>query len=304
MPFAHVTMSGSSPKRVEANQSPVRPNPVITSSATNSTPNSRHTAACGLEVAGWWREHPAGTDHGLAEERGDAAGPIVLDRGAQRAGVVPRDLRHVLDQLAVARGVRRDPGERGARRVHAVVGLLAPDQHGALGLCAQLPVPAGHLRGGVDRVRAPAGEEDLRALDRCERRHALGERLGGSVREVAECGVRGELAHLGGDRIRDLGASPTDVAVPERGRGIEVAATGVVDRRRRPRRGRASSSRSSRRRACLRTGARSWSCFDGTSGARRPAPGQRGRRIFNRNRGGEVNRGRTRGSRGASARSR
>ena len=44
MPFAHVTISGSSPKREDANQSPQRPNPVITSSATKSTPVSRHTS--------------------------------------------------------------------------------------------------------------------------------------------------------------------------------------------------------------------------------------------------------------------
>jgi hypothetical protein len=41
MPFAHVTMSGSRPNLEDANQSPHRPNPVMTSSATNSTPVSR-----------------------------------------------------------------------------------------------------------------------------------------------------------------------------------------------------------------------------------------------------------------------
>ena len=44
MPLAQVMMSGSSPKRPLANHAPHRPNPVITSSATNSTPVSRHTA--------------------------------------------------------------------------------------------------------------------------------------------------------------------------------------------------------------------------------------------------------------------
>jgi hypothetical protein len=44
MPLAHVMMSGSRPKRFEANQSPVRPNPVMTSSAMNSTSISRHTS--------------------------------------------------------------------------------------------------------------------------------------------------------------------------------------------------------------------------------------------------------------------
>ena len=44
MPFAHVMRSGSRPRRLLANQSPVRPKPVITSSATNSTPVSRQIA--------------------------------------------------------------------------------------------------------------------------------------------------------------------------------------------------------------------------------------------------------------------
>ncbi len=44
MPFAQVTMSGWSSHRELANQSPTRPNPVITSSATNSTPASRQIA--------------------------------------------------------------------------------------------------------------------------------------------------------------------------------------------------------------------------------------------------------------------
>ena len=44
MPFAHVMMSGSSSQRPLANHAPHRPKPVITSSATNSTPVSRHTA--------------------------------------------------------------------------------------------------------------------------------------------------------------------------------------------------------------------------------------------------------------------
>ena len=44
IPFAHVIRSGSRPNRPLANHAPHRPNPVMTSSATNSTPASRHTA--------------------------------------------------------------------------------------------------------------------------------------------------------------------------------------------------------------------------------------------------------------------
>ena len=52
MPFAQVTRSGSIPQRVLANHSPVRPNPVITSSATNSTPVSRQTARASSRYPG------------------------------------------------------------------------------------------------------------------------------------------------------------------------------------------------------------------------------------------------------------
>ena len=44
MPFAHVSRSGSRFHRDDANQSPHRANPVMTSSATNRTPASRQIA--------------------------------------------------------------------------------------------------------------------------------------------------------------------------------------------------------------------------------------------------------------------
>ncbi len=147
----------------EANQSPQRPKP-----GDHLVGDEQHAGVAAdlarrLQVAVRRREHAAGADHGFAEERGDPAGAGPLDRVAQRVGVVPRHLDHVLDQLAVARRVGGDAGERGPGRVHAVVGLLAPDQDRAVGLADELPVAARHLRGGVDRIRAAAGEEHLRA---------------------------------------------------------------------------------------------------------------------------------------------
>ena len=74
MPFAHVIRSGSRPNRPLANHAPPRPNPVITSSATKSTPVSRQTWRARGEVAVGRREDAAGADHRLAEERRDAVG--------------------------------------------------------------------------------------------------------------------------------------------------------------------------------------------------------------------------------------
>ena len=181
-----------------------------------------------LEVALGRGEDAAGPDDRLAEERGHPPGARPVDHGGQRPRVVPRDLLDVLDQLAVASGVGRDPGEGGPRGVHPVVGLLAPDQHRPLGHAPELPVPPRHLRGGVDRVGATAREEDLGSRHRRDRRHALGELGGRAVRDVAERGVGGELRHLRRDGVGDLGAPPAHVAVPERGRGVEVAPPGVV----------------------------------------------------------------------------
>ncbi len=44
-PLARTRMSGRSPQWSAANQRPVRPNPVMTSSATTSTPWRRQTSA-------------------------------------------------------------------------------------------------------------------------------------------------------------------------------------------------------------------------------------------------------------------
>ncbi len=163
MPLANVTTSGSSPKRFEANQSPRATEP-----GDHLVGNEQHAGlaadrASRLEIAGRRREHAPGPDHRLAEERGDAAlRRRSRSQSSSASASFHGNLGDVLDQLAVPGGIRRDAGERCSRRVHAVVGLLTPDQHGAIGFSAELPVPSSHLRGGVDRVRAAAREEDLR----------------------------------------------------------------------------------------------------------------------------------------------
>jgi hypothetical protein len=44
MPFAHVIRSGATPYLEEANHSPMRPKPVMTSSATSAIPYLSHSA--------------------------------------------------------------------------------------------------------------------------------------------------------------------------------------------------------------------------------------------------------------------
>ena len=105
-------------------------------------------------------------------------------------------------------GVGRDPAERGAVGVHAVVGVRPADDHLLVWPPHGTPVRAAELGGGVDRVRAAARrEEHLRARDRRECRDALRQRLGGRVRENLERLERGELVHLRRDRVAELDAA-------------------------------------------------------------------------------------------------
>ena len=255
IPFAQTTMSGSRPNRVEANQSPQRPNPVITSSATNRTPGVAADLPHGLEVPlGRW-EHASRADHRLAEEGGDTIGPDVLDRRSQGVGVIPGHLDDVLDQGAVPECVGRDPRERGPRGVHPVVGLLPADQDRAVRLAEELPVVTGHLGRGVDRVGSAAREEHLGVGNGGDRGHPVGELEGHRNHDVAEGGVGRQLRHLRRGRLADLAPAPADVAVPE-GRGrIEVAASPRCPRRSSRRLDPGRARHRTRRRPCPRTGA-------------------------------------------------
>ena len=115
------------------------------------------------------RDHAAGADHGLADERGDVVG-VVLEQRLERVGVAPRDVLDVRDQVAVARAVARDALQARAERVDAVVAVLARDDDLLLGAADRVPVAARELGGRVDGVRAAArGEEDRGVV---HRRHA------------------------------------------------------------------------------------------------------------------------------------
>ena len=112
--------------------------------------------------------------------------------------------------------------------MHPVVGAIARDDDRALEGAHHLPVVPHQLDGGVHAVTAAAGQEDLRVRHGRQSRDAIGEIKGGSRGEIAEGRVPGDRRHLTGDRVRDLRAPVTDVAVPQRCRGIEVAATLLI----------------------------------------------------------------------------
>ena len=141
---------------------------------------------------------------------------------------------HVLDQRHQRHegvGVGGDAAERGPVGVHAVVGVRAGDADLLARLADRTPVGAGELGGGVHRVRAAArGEEHLGARHRGQRRDPAGQVQRWLVGVVLEHLVGGELAHLRGRGVGQLGAAMPDVAVPEAGQGVQVrAALGVDD---------------------------------------------------------------------------
>ena len=109
-------------------------------------------------VAGGGVQDAARADHRLADE-GRHPVAVLGQQRRQIGGIVVRHRRDVGDQRAEALPVRRDAGQAGAVRVHAVVGVPAVDDDLLLGPPQRVPVAAGELGGGVDRLRAAAGEE-------------------------------------------------------------------------------------------------------------------------------------------------
>ena len=104
-------------------------------------------------------------------------------------------------QRAESLQVAGDPGQARAVGVHAVVGALAVHDQPLLGAADRAPVAQSQLAGRVHRVGAAAGEEDGRALHRCQARHPFCELERRPVGGAGEDVVGRQLPHLGGDRI-------------------------------------------------------------------------------------------------------
>ena len=97
------------------------------------------------------------------------------------------------DERAQTLDVRGDVAEARAPCVHAVVGMATADQCQLLRPPDCMPVAARELRGGIDRIGAAGGEENLAVLERREVCNARGECQGRLVRVAAERRVGGEL---------------------------------------------------------------------------------------------------------------
>ena len=221
-------MSGSSPKRPLANHAPHRPNPVITSSATKSTPVSRHTARAADRYPWGAGYTPPAPITGSQKNAATLSSPTcsIIERRSSASS--QRTCTTSSISSPWPRGVRGDPGEARARGVHPVVRAFAPDQDRPFGLSDQLPEPACHLRRRVDRVGAAARQEHAAVGDGGERADTFRQLGRRTVREVPERGVRGERRHLGGGGIGDVAPPEPDVGEPEARGRVQVATSRLV----------------------------------------------------------------------------
>ena len=112
-------------------------------------------------------------------------------------------------KISFAAGEVSADGKRAERS--AVVGLAAADDLEALCVAAFNLKLACKLKGGLDRLRASAGEEDGAAIERWsgEVQDLGGEAFSDLAGELA--GVNeGKTARLGGNRVRDFGNAEAD----------------------------------------------------------------------------------------------
>ncbi len=160
-------------------------------------------------------------DHGLADHGGDLVGAL-LEQGGEVGRIVVRHRGDIGDQRPEPLPVRRDAGQARAVGVHAVVGVPPVHDHLLPGSSEGVPVAAGELRGGVDRLGAAAREEHRAAGQRGERGDALGQVERGPVGEPLEGVVGGQPPHLGGGGVGDLAPAVAGRAVPQAAARVDV----------------------------------------------------------------------------------
>jgi hypothetical protein len=201
-----------------------------------------------LEVAFGRRDRSRRVLHRLEDHRRDRLRVLVDDdrldlvRTLQRAA---RPVRAVGAAVAVGHRRPQAPGQerlelRAQRRAavdrerahrRPVVGAPARDELVARRLAAQAVVLARDLHRGLDRLAAPADEEDAADVHRHEARELVRELERRRRREADPVREEGQPADLLGRRLGDLGPrAVADVHAVERRERVEVApALGVPD---------------------------------------------------------------------------
>ncbi len=264
MPFAHVRRFGLELVAVAGEPVPTRPKPVMTSSATKSDatlaarPRARPQVSSG---AGNTPPAPITGSQKNPRPLGRGPGGCVSARSSRRpTRPGPRRGRGFRGQLVVV-----DTGERGARRVHAVIRRSRRTtivRSGWPTSCRACAPSSSRCR----RVGAAAREEHAAVGDRRERlTRSASPTPGGSRGHRRWSGRRAVSARRPPPRCA---SSEPDVREPQTRRGVEVSPAGVVpDVRPSPRTSTSSPSRSPA--PCPRTGARGRHAADATAGVPR-----------------------------------
>jgi hypothetical protein len=185
------------------------------------------------EVVGRRRDDSAGSHHGLHHEGGDRLGSLTPERLLQVGGAGQAAARvgaAELAAVAIGRGhvevarvrlrqgvVGGDAGGADGGPGRPVVGPAARHDSRLAGVAAHRVVEPRQPEGGLVGL-APAGaEEDVAQppVGGQQPRQAPGQPGRRLAAEVPERGVVGQLAHLGGHRLGDLGAPVPHVDVEE-----------------------------------------------------------------------------------------
>ena len=152
---------------------------------------------------------------GSQKNAATCSGAELEDHRLERLGRVPCDAGGATGQWADAHLERLGADDARAVAGEAVVGALARDDHGAIGLVDEAPVAAYELDDRLDRLATAAREEDGGIVHRGDRRDPVGEIGRGPAGDVAVMRVGVQLPHLRGGSIGDLGSAVADVRVPE-----------------------------------------------------------------------------------------
>ena len=208
-PFARHRRSGATPARVAREQRPVRPKPVITSSAISGTPCASHARAhAAHERAGVHDACPpapctsGSSDHARARARRARRAPR---RRSARDGHARAPRKQRLERPRRTARDRRPPSRRTCRRGTPPSSATKTRALAARRACTQRWQR--DLERDLDRRRAVVGEEDARQARRRDARQPLGQRDRRLVRAAREQHVV-ELARLRAHRLDAAAGAP------------------------------------------------------------------------------------------------
>ena len=224
---------------------PVRPKPVMTSSAMSSTSYWSQICADAREVVGGRDDHAAGALHRLGDEGRHRAGAFLQDRlfqlvgcghakaharvgGHEAVGVGRLDVAEARRARLEHRPEGRQPGGAHGRQRQAMVGAMARDDLDLVGLAERLPVEARGLERALGRLGPAAREEERVDRGVGQAAQALSQLDGLLVGAACVGGVERQRGHLFLGGVGQFAPAVADVDVPQARQAVEVLTPGGV----------------------------------------------------------------------------